>query len=146
MIRTQIDMWAATIARLLVGGYFAISGANNLIDLPSAVNIASQAGLPASTLMVIVASFTKMFFGVLIVMKFHTKLASLMLIIYVILTTLIFYSPFVWNQNPSAEIIFVKNLAILSGLLCLYANSRGVTMLQSGELARLENQNQSKLQ
>lgn len=137
MIRTGMDALAASVARILIGGFFALSGANNLLDIGRATAHAVEAGLPAGPITIFVIAGFKLVAGMLIMIKHHTKLASFFLIAYVILSSLIFYSPLVWKEYPDTEAIFMRNLAILGGLLFLYAHSRGVSLIRPQERNRM---------
>lgn len=132
-----MDALAATLARILIGGFFALSGANNLLDIGSATTRAVEAGLPAGPVAIFVIASFKLIAGMLIMIKHHTKIASFFLIIYVTLSSLIFYNPLVWDAYPDTEAIFMRNLAILGGLLFLYAHSRGVSLMRPQELNRM---------
>lgn len=133
MNMTPTDVSAATLARIIIGGFFAISGANNLLTLSDSITVASNLGIPMAPLAVLLTALSKTILGVLIVIKFHTKLASLLLAIYIAITTLLFYNPLSWTVAGVREVIFVRNIAILGGLLLLYAHSRGIGSLQSGK-------------
>lgn len=137
MIRTELDAFSATLARLLIGGFFAISGANNLLNLSQSSTNAAQAGIPAASLMVLVIAILKVILGTLIIIKLHTKTAAMVLIYYVLFSSLIFYNPLKWDTYPQAETIFMRNLAILGGLLFLYAHSRGFALVRDGEVNRM---------
>ena len=137
MIRTELDAYAAVLARLLIGGFFALSGANNLLDLGNAASKAAAVGVPAAPLLVLIVALLKVLLGLMIMIKHHTKLAAMTLIIYVLFTSLIFYNPLRWGDFPQSETVFMRNLAILGGLLFLYAHSRGVGLVRGGELKRL---------
>lgn len=122
---TGMDEFAILMARILIGGFFAISGANNLLDLSAAVEKASEAGLPAAGLFVFVGAFTKCVLGILIMIDLQAKIAAGALVAYLITTSLMFYGPFRWEEFPLAEPIFYRNLALLGGVLYLYAYSAG---------------------
>jgi len=137
MIRTELDAYAAILARVLIGGFFALSGASSLLQLGEAAEQAAEAGVPVALLVVFLAAILKVLFGFLIMIKHHTKLASMSLIVFTLLSTAIFYNPLRWDDFPQGEIIFTRNFAILGGLLFLYAHSRGIALVRGGELKRL---------
>lgn len=137
MIRTEMDALAATLARILIGGFFALSGANNLLNVQLATDALLEAGVPAAPFFVIIVAFFKLILGILIMIKHHTKLAAFFLILYLTLSSLAFYNPLRWEEFPTAETIFMRNLAILGGLLFLYAHSRGLSLMRSDEVGRM---------
>lgn len=125
-----MDALAAILARILIGGYFALSGANNLLDLSLAVRRASEAGVPAAPLFVVVIALFKLILGILIMIKLHTKLAAACLIVYIIVSSLLFYNPLTWDESSQSQVVFLRNVAILGGLLILYAHSRGLRLVR----------------
>ena len=76
MIRTEMDALAATLARILIGGFFALSGANNLLDIGLASKRAAEAGVPIAPVFIFVIAFFKLLLGILIMIKHHTKIAA----------------------------------------------------------------------
>lgn len=130
MIRTEMDALAATLARIFIGGFFALSGANNLLDIPLAAKNAAEIGIPAAPVVIIAIALIKLILGVMIMIRYHTKLSALILIVYTTASSLIFYNPYVWAAHEQSEAIFMRNIAILGGLLFLYAHSRGVKLLR----------------
>ena len=122
---TGMDEFAILVARVLIGGFFALSGFNNLLDLGGAIDTANEAGLPAAGLLVFLGAFVKCVIGILIIIDLQTKIAASLLIIYLILVSLFFYGPGKWDEFPLSEALFLRNLAMLGGVLYLYAYSRG---------------------
>lgn len=123
---TGTDELAILIARVLIGGFFALSGANNLLSLSDSVATATEAGLPAAGLLVFVGALTKAVVGILVIIDLQTKNAAVALIAYIVFSSLFFYGPGKWDDFPMAEPIFWRSLAVLGGILYLYAYSRGV--------------------
>lgn len=122
---TGMDEFAALVARILIGGFFAVSGANNFLDLSSAIQSASDVGIPAAGLFVVIGAFFKFVVGILVIIKLQSKIAAMLLVIYIVVSSLLFYGPFSWGDIPQTKTIFLHNLAMLGGVLLLYAYSRG---------------------
>ena len=139
MIRTEIDVLAATSARLLIGGFFALSGANNMLDLSASTEQAAAAGVPAAGVMVFMVALLKIIAGIMIMIRLHSKIAAMCLVFYILASTLIFYNPLRWESYAYGEQIFYRNVAILGGLLFLYAHSRGMSLVTSGKPKRTTN-------
>lgn len=137
MLDKESDVLAAAIGRLLIGGFFAVSGANNLVNIGEAIDRAVSVGIPLAIIIVPLIAFIKVILGTMIVLKFHTKLSSLVLVFYVLFVSLVFYNPTSWDTNPTSEIVFWRNTAVLGGLFCLYAYSRGISQLRSNEPRRM---------
>lgn len=131
MLRTGIDATAAMIARFLVGGYFVISGIGNFLNFATQVERVTDFGFTAAPIAVFAGALLKVIAGVFIMARYHTKIASFFLICYISFATLLFYNPFWWSKYTDTESVFYRNLAILGGLLFLYAHSRGIKLIRN---------------
>lgn len=120
-----MDEFAALIANVLVGGYFTVAGANDLIDLSGTIDKVAAAGIPAAGLAVLLVSIAKFILGILIIIKLQTKVAAFVLVWYELITMFLFYGPLKWDEYPETEVLFYTNFALLSALLLIYAYSRG---------------------
>lgn len=73
------------------------------------------------------AIFLMIFGGVLILTGYRSKLGAVLLLLYYIPATFIIYS--FWNDPPEVyrvnSIQFMKNLAIIGGLMMVYVNGAG---------------------
>ena len=71
--------------------------------------------------------FLMIFGGVLILTGYRSKLGAVLLLLYYIPATLIIYS--FWNDPPELyrinSIQFMKNLAIIGGLMMVFVNGAG---------------------
>lgn len=122
---TGTDEFAALLARILIGGFFVVSGANNFFELGTVIESALEVGIPAAALFVIVGAFIKFVTGILVIIKLQTKFAAMILVIYIVLSSILFYGPFSWSEFPQSKTIFMRNLAMLGGVILLFAHSRG---------------------
>ena len=70
----------------------------------------------------------EIFFGIMIVLGWHTTFAASLLALYLIPVTYFFHA-FWWIQDPLEQYIqtinFMKNLAIFGGLICLATSGKG---------------------
>ena len=73
------------------------------------------------------AVFLMIFGGILILTGYRSKLGAVLLLLYYIPATFIIYS--FWNDPPELyrinSIQFMKNLAIIGGLMMVYVNGAG---------------------
>lgn len=122
---TGMDEFAALIANVLIGGYFTVSGANDLIDLSGTIEEVASVGIPAAGLAVLLVSLAKFILGILLIIKLQTKVAAFTLVWYELITMFLFYGPMKWDEHPQTEVMFYTNFALLSALLLIYAYSRG---------------------
>jgi len=124
MERSAFDETLANIARILVGGVFVILGINNLLDpLISTTRLDIQG---AGLIMVCIA-LLKILCGIAIAIRYHTRYAAGALLLYTMLVSLIFYGPHLWIDRALYEFVFLRNTALVGGLLFIYAHSRDYT-------------------
>ena len=140
MIRSTLDEFTATIARFLLGGFFVVSALTNLLNISqTAVNISSY-GIPAAPLIVFFAALFKFLLGLFVILRYHTKISALLLAIYLSFITIIFYGPWGWDTAPQIQFIFMRNVAIIGGLLLLCSYSRGYLLWKTEEMKRRSKQ------
>lgn len=120
MTKTYTDHIVATIARWLLGGFFVYSGVDNLLNL---FITAERVGLPV--MLVIIAAVLKLIFGTCIMLRYHTKYAAFALAVYMTFVSIMLYHPLTWAVDNFNQYIFLRNVAIVGGLLFVYAYSRG---------------------
>lgn len=133
---TGMDELAAIIARILIGGFFAFSGANNLLSISDATARAIEAGVPAASFFVFITALVKCILGILIIIRLQSKIAAFILAWYTLISSFLFYGPGQWETFPMAEQLFLRNIAMLGGLLYLYAHSRGFQEVAAHKPAR----------
>lgn len=106
------------VGRLLVGLIFVMSGFQKVAD-PSGTQIFMQAmGITwATTLFYLGAIVIELIGGVSLVLGLWSRFGAVLLVFFMIPTTWIFHSNF---ADPTQTIHFMKNLAMVGGLLYVY--------------------------
>jgi putative oxidoreductase len=110
-----MSMIAVFIGRLFIAVIFVVSGINKLIHVADTNAMISAAGLPAG--LAIPTGLFELVAGVCIALGIATRLVSILLAGFVLLTVLFFHREF---TDPMQAMAAMKNLAIAGGLLCLF--------------------------
>lgn len=125
----RVAAWPATelIGRIMLAGIFLISGIAKLVHPAGAVGYMQSQGIPYANLLVYVAGLVEVVGGLCVLTGLMTRVASLMLFLFLIPTTLIFHD--FWTMSGTERVSqmanFMKNLAVMGGLLVLMAHGAG---------------------
>ena len=124
----SIQNFAALGGRLLLAAIFVISGLNKLSDFSGTAGFMSGAGLPAAEFLLVLTILIEVAGGLMIVLGWYTRQLALILFLFMLPVTAVFHNP--WAAADPAQvqqqmIHFLKNLAIMGGLLHLYAFGPG---------------------
>lgn len=119
---------AALVGRMLVAAIFVLSGINKMADFASTSAMMSSVGLPMAELLLVATILIEVVGGLMLVIGWQTRYAALALLLFMIPVTAVFHNP--WASAESAlmqqqMIHFLKNLAIMGGLLNLMAFGAG---------------------
>ena len=120
---TNFDKYIYLTGRILIGLYFLIPGIFKILSFSEYIEIVTINNVPFPALSLILVILCQLIFGSSIVLGRFLKVGSIVLALNVVLFN--FYIHDFWNIN---EIInknheiqnFIKNTAIIAGLLVLY--------------------------
>ncbi|HKX89090.1 MAG TPA: DoxX family protein [Sphingopyxis sp.] len=110
-----MSMIAVFFGRLFIAVIFIVSGINKLIHVNDTSAMISAAGLPGS--LAIPTGLFELIAGICLALGIATRLWSILLAGFVLLTILFFHREF---TDPVQAMAAMKNLAIAGGLLCLF--------------------------
>ena len=124
----SIQNFAALGGRVLRAAIFVISGFNKLSDFSGTAGFMSGAGLPAAEFLLVLTILIEVAGGLMIVLGWYTRQLALILYLFMLPVTAVFHNP--WAAADPAQvqqqmIHFLKNLAIMGGLLHLSAFGPG---------------------
>ncbi|MEK7635590.1 MAG: DoxX family membrane protein [Patescibacteria group bacterium] len=110
------------IGRLLLGGYFIISGINHFTKLGMLEGYTQSKGVPMPKAAVIITGILLLLGGLGILLGVYVEWAILALVIFLVSVTFIMHA--FWkvqepNMRMSEMVHFMKNLALLGALLML---------------------------
>jgi putative oxidoreductase len=129
-----VQNFAALVGRILLAAIFIISGFNKFSDFSGTAGFMSGAGLPAAEFLLVLTILIELAGGLLIVLGLYTRQLSLILFLFMIPVTAVFHNP--WAAGDLAQvqqqmIHFLKNLAIMGGLLHLSAFGPGYFSIEA---------------
>jgi putative oxidoreductase len=113
----------ALVGRILIAAIFLVSGIAKLTDLDGTVGYMTGVGIPYARQLAVVAGLAEIAGGLALVFGFLTRIGALGLFIYMIPTTLLFHAfwTFEGAEQKMQMVNFMKNLAIMGGLLTVFA-------------------------
>lgn len=132
---TSVQSTLPAIGRLLLAFIFLFSGLGKLAAPDMMIGYIESAGLPFPQLALWLAIAFEIGGGLLLVLGYQTRAAAVALAIFTVVATLGFHTNFA-DQNEM--IMFLKNAAILGGLLQVIAFGAGAYSLDNrgGSLSR----------
>ncbi len=115
---------ALLVGRIGMGALFLIAGANKLQGIDGVAAMIGGAGLPMPVVLAWFAALFEVAVGAAIILGTYFKEATISLAVFVCIITMIFHSPTNWAENSMP---FMKNMAIVGGLLFMAAHGAGNT-------------------
>ncbi|NET90096.1 MAG: DoxX family protein [Kamptonema sp. SIO1D9] len=119
------------IARVFIALIFFYAGIKNLLGFASMVGVLSEKGIFLPELMLFASIVFQVLGAVLLVVGYKARWGGILLIVFLIPTTLIFHNFWV---NPEETIAFFKNLALIGALLQVYYYGAGPVSLERKSL------------
>ena len=117
-----VRMYGPLVGRVLLALIFIIAGFGKITGFEGTVGYIQSVGLPAPQLATIVAIIVELGGGIMLVIGWKARWAAAALFIFVLVASLVFH-PF-WAV-PAEKIQFMKNLAIMGGMLYILAYGSG---------------------
>lgn len=125
--------WGSALGRVAIAALFLWAGYGKLAYMDGNVGYMKAYGLPAPELLIWPALLVELVGGALLLVGWKARWVALALIAFTIPATFIFHA--YWavpaDQMLNQQIHFMKNLAILGGLLGVFAHGSGRIALQS---------------
>jgi len=126
MQRTASD-FPLLLARITLAALFIPGGLRKLMDLGSFTAMLQKQGVPFADILAPIGAGVEFVGGVAVLIGFQTAVATLALIIFTIIATLIAHR--FWEFQGAARQMqqtnFFKNLAIIGGFLALWVSGPG---------------------
>lgn len=119
--------WASAIGRVALAALFLWSGYGKLAYMDANVGYMKAYGFPAAELLIWPALVVELVAGTMLLVGWKARWAAVALALFTIPATFIFHA--YWgvpaDQVLNQQIHFMKNLAILGGLLGVFAHGSG---------------------
>lgn len=114
------------LGRVLLALIFIVAGIGKIMDPAGTLGYMESMGMPAHKLFLYGAILVELGGGLLLLLGFKAKQAAFLLFIFMIPTTLIFHRNV---ADQMQMVMFLKNLAIMGGLLTVFAHGPGPASL-----------------
>ena len=117
--------WQLLLGRVLLSAIFILSGLGKLPHFQAVAGMMAAKGIPLASVALVITLFIEIGGGLLVLIGYKAKYASLVIAVWLIAVTLVFHH--FWgipaDQQQEQMVNFLKNVAIMGGLLVLaYAN------------------------
>ena len=116
------------LGRVLFALMFLMPALNKIANFSQVSLVMEAKGMPMTTILLTGAIVFLLFGAFSIATGYRTKIGAIALIIFLIPATLIFHTDFS-DQNQMTH--FLKNLALIGGLLFIYTNGTGALSLEN---------------
>lgn len=110
------------LGRIFFSQIFLLAAVKKMLDFESSWKYMELNGVPIAPLLLMAAITFELGGGLFLLLGFQTRFAALLLIVFLIPTTLIFHLRF---DDPVANTNFVKNLALIGGLFTFLYHGGG---------------------
>jgi putative oxidoreductase len=121
------------LGRILIGQIFILAGITKVMNFSMMTGYVAAAHLPLPKVSLAIAAAIEILGGLAILTGFHTKVASWIVFLFLIPTTLLFHNFWAMQGMERQDNMghFEKNLAIMGGLLILATYGAGRYSLDS---------------
>lgn len=123
----NFQMSAAVIGRLLLGGMFLMAGLNKFGGLEGLAGYIASRGLPLPDLLAPAVAVFEVIAGLALIAGWQARWSALALAAFTLLATVLFHNYWAMpaEQQMVQQLMFMKNLAIVGGLLMVTALGAG---------------------
>jgi putative oxidoreductase len=121
------------VGRVLLALIFVTAGFSKLTGLQGTAGYIGSVGLPAPMLLAVAAGVVELVAGVLIVVGWQARWAALALAGFTAVASVLFHNYWAMpaEQQMMQQLMFMKNVSIVGGLLVLFAFGAGPLSLDA---------------
>jgi len=121
------DTHALLIARVLMGGMFLLAGIQKLQAIDGVAGYIASVGLPAPLLLAWLAAIFEVLAGASLILGMYFREAAILVALFTFIVAFLFHGPNAWQIDQFQQMLFIKDMAIFSGLLFMAAHGAGRT-------------------
>ena len=129
---TLLKTYAPVAGRILIAPLFLLSGFHKITGFSAVAGTMAKTGMPLPELFLVGAIVFELAGGLMVLLGWHARWGALLLALFTIPATLLFHN--FWAVDPAQYRgqlnHFMKNLAILGGLLYVVAAGSGPLSLR----------------
>jgi putative oxidoreductase len=119
--------WVYALGRIALAALFLWSGYGKLVNIDGTVGFMRAYGMPMPEVLVWIALLVELVGGALIALGYRLRWAALVLIVFTLVASFVFHA--YWTLPPGQamgqQVNFMKNIAIIGGLLAVFAHGPG---------------------
>ena len=129
----------ALVGRFLLALMFVLAGFSKIAGFAGTVGYIASKGLPAAQVLAVLTVVLEIGGGLALMAGFHARWAALLLALFTLLASVIFHNFWAMpaEQQMMQQLMFMKNLSVVGGLLLVAALGAGPASLDArqGRLA-----------
>lgn len=120
------------LGRILIAALFIPAGISKIGGFEGTVGYIASVGLPLATVGAIVAILVEVVAGAALLVGYRTKQAALVLALFTLVATVLFHNFWAMpaDQAFMQQLMFMKNIAVVGGLLVVAALGGGAWAIQ----------------
>jgi len=126
-MNTAVNKIAPLLGRILLALIFLLSGVNKIGGFSATAGWMAAKGLPMADVLLVLTIVVEIGAAIMIMIGWKARLGALALVLFTIPVTLIFHN--FWavpaDQHQLQMIMFMKNLAMIGGMLFIMAYGSG---------------------
>lgn len=127
LLEKKMQKFIPLIARTFLAIIFIRAGFDKaFVDFAGTQQQMADAGIPIPFIVLLFTIAFQILGGISLILGYKAKIGAILLIIFLLPATLVFHNPLV---DPTQSIDFMKNLAILGGLLMVVSFGAGILSL-----------------
>ena len=121
------EKYFTPVGRIIMGAFFFLAGVNKFINIDGTALYIESVGLPMPALLAWASAVFLVVAAGALIAGYQAKWAALLLAVFTLLVSFLFHGPASWAADPSGtqQLMFMKNLAIMGGLLFMAAHAGG---------------------
>jgi putative oxidoreductase len=119
------------VARVLLALMFLLAGISKFAGLEGTAGYIASKGLPAAQLLAVGTAALEVVAAVLIIVGWQARWAALALAAFTLLASVLFHNYWAMpaEQQMLQQLMFMKNIAVVGGLLAIFAFGAGAWSL-----------------
>ena len=129
----------ALVGRFLLALMFVLAGFSKIAGFAGTVGYIASKGLPAAQVLAVLTVVLEIGGGLALMAGFHARWAALLLALFTLLASVVFHNFWAMpaEQQMMQQLMFMKNLSVVGGLLLVAALGAGPASLDArqGRLA-----------
>jgi putative oxidoreductase len=121
------------VGRVLLALMFLLAGIGKFAGLEGTAGYIASKGLPAPQLLAIATAALEVVAAVLLIVGWQARWAALALAVFTLVASVIFHNYWAMpaEQKMMQQLMFMKNIAVVGGLLAIFAFGAGAWSLDA---------------